>query len=93
MLPIGGASPYLRSHRVRRPFLDLSTHTGAWEVLDEGELATMASAEDAALAREARAEVERLIAAQDPLFDPRSHLWDVPPGALGLAALGAPDLV
>jgi predicted RNA-binding protein associated with RNAse of E/G family len=72
-------------------FLDLSFHGGAWEVLDEEELA-LASLRDARAARAARAEVEALISRGDPLFDMRSEIWRVPPEALSLQPQEAPPL-
>jgi len=72
-------------------FLDLTFRDGAWQVLDEDELVA-ASAEDARAARASRAEVERLIARGDPLFDLRAALWEVPPDALSLVPRDPPAL-
>lgn len=73
--------------------LDLTYDRGSWCLLDEDEL-SQASEEDTRLARRAIAEVRRLIAAGDPLFDASGDLWTIPADALRLkpAAGEATDL-
>lgn len=58
-------------------YLDLSFDKGAWSVLDEEEL-SLASREDAKLARRASDEVRTLVARGDPLFDPDGDPWALP---------------
>lgn len=72
-------------------FLDLRLQDGVWQVLDEDEL-VMASAADAARARRSHAEVERLIASGDPLFDLAADIWRIPVDAETLPPRDAPPL-
>jgi hypothetical protein len=92
--PVDGKRFYIDiAHRIRMEgplleFFDLYLDvmidaSGAVSEKDEHQLIFLSSAEQR-FAREARDEVRRLIAASDPLFEPRGRYYALPEGAASL---------